>query len=156
MSTTNLQTLSILLERAEAERDQALAHLQEVRRVAEAARNQADQLGQYRSEYQQRWTQQFARGSSIDILGCYQNFGLRLDQAIDQQGLVANHNDARVERAQNTVRELEIRVASVRKLLERRRAEMSRSAQRQEQKATDEQAARAALAQFNPFVRLSA
>jgi hypothetical protein len=33
---------------------------------------------------------------------------------------------------------------------------MSRSAQRQEQKATDEQAARAALAQFNPFVRLSA
>ncbi|MBA4343805.1 MAG: flagellar export protein FliJ [Methylibium sp.] len=156
MSTTNLQTLSILLERAEAERDQALAHLQEVRRAAEAARSQADQLGQYRSEYQQRWTQQFARGSSIDILGCYQNFGLRLDQAIDQQGLVANHNDARVERAQNTVRELEMRVASVRKLLERRRAEMSRSAQRQEQKATDEQAARAALAQFNPFVRLSA
>lgn len=156
MSTTNLQTLSILLERAEAERDQALAYLQEVRRAAEAARSQADQLGQYRSEYQQRWTQQFARGSSIDILGCYQNFGLRLDQAIDQQGLVANHQDARVERAQEMVRELEMRVASVRKLLERRRAEMSRSAQRQEQKATDEQAARAALAQFNPFVRLSA
>lgn len=150
------QALTILLERAEAERDDALSQLQALMRQAEAARSQADQLGQYRSEYQQRWTQQFARGSSIDILGCYQNFGLRLDQAIDQQGLVANHSSARVERAQQTVRELEMRVASVRKLLERRRAEMSRSAQRQEQKATDEQAARAALAQFNPFVRLSA
>lgn len=155
-TTTSLQTLSVLLERAEAERDQALAHLQEVRRQAEAAQAQADQLGHYRSEYQQRWSQQFARHTTIDIVGCYQNFGLRLDQAIDQQGLIARHSGARLERAQASLRELELRVASVRKLLERRRQDLSRSAQRQDQKATDEQAARAALAQCNPFARLSA
>lgn len=155
-SISNLHTLGILLERAESERDQALAYLQEVRRQAEAAQAQHTQLGQYRNEYQQRWTQQFTRGSSIDIVGCYQTFGLRLDQAIEQQGLVARHSDARVERAQATLRELEVRVASIRKLIERRRAEMLRMAERREQKQTDEQAARAALAQHNPFARLSA
>jgi flagellar FliJ protein len=156
-SISNLQTLTVLLERAESERDQALAYLQDLRRQAEAAQTQHAQLGQYRSEYQQRWTEQFSRGgSTISIMGCYQTFGLRLDQAIEQQGLVARHSDARVERAQATLRELEVRVASIRKLIERRRAEMLRSAERREQKQSDEQAARAALAQHNPFARLSA
>ncbi|MCX2863825.1 flagellar export protein FliJ [Paucibacter sp. PLA-PC-4] len=150
------QALTILLERAEAERDDALSQLQALMRQAEAARSQADQLGQYRSEYQQRWTQTFARKTTIDIVGCYQNFGLRLDQAIDQQGSVSRYAEQRVERARETLRELEMRVASVRKLLERRSAERARMLNRQDQKATDEQAARAALAAFNPMMRLSA
>lgn len=153
---TNLQTLALLLERAEAERDQALAQLQDLRRQAEAAQAQAEQLGNYRNEYQQRWGQQFARGATIDIVGCYQSFGLRLDQAIEHQGMVARHSDARVERAESTLREQELRVASIRKLLERRRFEIARKVERQEQKTTDEQAARASLAQMNPFMRLSA
>jgi flagellar FliJ protein len=150
------QALNILLERAEAERDDALAKLQELQRQAEAAQAQAAQLGQYRSDYQQRWTQQFARQTTIDIVGHYQNFGQRLDQAIAQQGAVSQFAQQRVERAREALRDLELRVASVRKLIERRQGELRRSAQRREQKATDEQAARAALAQMNPFVRLSA
>jgi flagellar protein FliJ len=150
------QTLTILLERAEAERDNALAQLQELQRQAEAARQQSDQLGQYRSEYRQRWSQQFAQKTTIDIVGCYQNFGLRLDQAIDQQGGVSRYAEQRVERAREALRELEMRVASVRKLLERRSLERSRALNRQEQKATDEQAARAALQAFNPMLRVSA
>lgn len=150
------QALNILLERAEAERDDALAKLQELQRQAEAAQAQAQQLGQYRSDYQQRWTQQFARQTTIDIVGHYQNFGQRLDQAIAQQGAVSQFAQQRVERAREALRDLELRVASVRKLIERRQGELRRSAQRREQKATDEQAARAALAQMNPFVRLSA
>lgn len=150
------QALNILLERAEAERDDALAKLQELQRQAEAAQAQAQQLGQYRSDYQQRWTQQFARQTTIDIVGHYQNFGQRLDQAIAQQGAVSQFAQQRVERAREALRDLELRVASVRKLIERRQGELHRSAQRREQKATDEQAARAALSQMNPFVRLSA
>lgn len=150
------QALNILLERAEAERDDALAKLQELQRQAEAAQAQAQQLGQYRSDYQQRWTQQFARQTTIDIVGHYQNFGQRLDQAIAQQGAVSQFAQQRVERAREALRDLELRVASVRKLIERRQSELRRSAQRREQKATDEQAARAALSQMNPFVRLSA
>jgi flagellar FliJ protein len=156
MSTQNLQTLTILLERAEGERDTALAHLQALMQQAEQARGQAEQLGRYRSEYQTRWGQQFARSTTIDIMGCYQNFGQRLDQAITQQGSVTAYADQRVERAAAAVRELEMRVASVRKLLERRRFEMNRALERQDQKATDEQAARASRAAFNPLMRLSA
>jgi flagellar FliJ protein len=49
-----------------------------------------------------------------------------------------------------------MRVASITKLMDRRRMENTRAGQRQEQKATDEQAARASLSAFNPFMRLSA
>lgn len=155
-SSSNLQTLTILLERAETERDEALRQLQDAQARANQARAQHGQLAQYRVEYQQRWGQQFARQGTMDIVACYQNFGGKLDQAIDSQHLVANHADQRVERFRDTLRELELRVASIRKLIERRRLESSRALQRQEQKATDEQAARAALSAFNPFTRLSA
>src|SRR6478609_7063633 len=155
-SSSNLQTLSILLERAEAERDEAQRALQDCLARADTARAQHGQLTQYRGEYQQRWSQQFARQGTMDIVACYQNFGGKLDQAISSQSNVANHADQRVVRAREALRELEMRVASIRKLLERRRLETSRAAQRQEQKVTDEQAARAALAAFNPFMRLSA
>lgn len=150
------QALNILLERAEAERDAALAQLQLLLAQAEQARAQAQQLDQYRGEYQQRWSQQFARQTTIDIVGCYQSFGLRLDQAIDQQGFASRNADSRVERARAALRELELRVASVRKLMERRQAERTRAVQRQEQKTTDEQAARTALANFNAFARVTA
>jgi flagellar FliJ protein len=133
MSASNLQALSILLERAEAERDDALRALKEASQRADAARAQHGELAQYRQDYQQRWGQQFAR-----------------------QGHIAVHADQRVERARAVLMEREMRVASVRKLLERRRFDLARSAQRQEQKAMDEQAARAALSANNPFARLSA
>lgn len=156
MSASNLQTLAILLERAEADRDEAMRQLQDVQARADAARAQHGQLTQYRGEYQQRWTQQFSRQGTMEIVGCYQNFSGKLDQAIDNQGNVSQHADQRVVRARDALRELEMRVASIRKLIERRRLESSRATQRQEQKVTDEQAARAALAAFNPFMRLSA
>jgi flagellar protein FliJ len=156
MSSSNLQTLGILLERAEAERDEAQRQLREILLRAEQARAQHDQLEQYRSEYQQRWSQQFARQGTMDIVACYQNFGGKLDLAISSQGHVASHADQRVQRARENLRELELRVASIGKLLERRRLESSRAQQRQEQKSSDEQAARAALSAFNPFMRLSA
>lgn len=155
-ASQNLSALLILLERAEAERDQALQALQQARARAEAARIQANQLSDYRQEYQQRWTQQFAQRTTVDILGCYQTFGSRLDQAITSQGNVASHAEGHLSQAQELLREREMRVASVRKLIERRRQEQLRGQLRQEQKATDEQAARAALAAYTPAMRMSA
>ncbi|MDT8999352.1 flagellar export protein FliJ [Paucibacter sp. APW11] len=154
MSTTH--ALTLLLERAESERDEALRALQDAQQQANAARDQQGQLAQYRSEYQQRWTATFARATTVDILGCYQNFSGRLNQAIDQQGLISVHADRRVDMAREVLRERELRVASVRKLLERRRLDQLRLASRQEQKASDEQAARTAYASQHGFMRLSA
>lgn len=156
MSSSNLQALNVLLERAEAERDEALRFLQDAERRAQAARLQHDQLSQYRSDYQSRWKQEFAQRTTIQILGCYQNFGGRLDQAIGQQAGVADFADQRLDAARRVLQERELRVASVRKLIERRRAEALRTEMRQEQRATDEQAARAAARGGNPLNRLVA
>jgi flagellar FliJ protein len=153
---TNQQTLAILLERATGQRDEAQGALQDLLKRAERARAQHGQLTQYLGEYQQRWSQQFAQVGTMDIVSCYQNFRGRLDEAIDSQGHVATHADQRVARARESLVELETRVAAITKLLERRRLEFSRAQERQDQKATDEQAARASLSASNPYARLSA
>jgi flagellar FliJ protein len=138
-------TLSLLLERAEAERDAAAQVLHAASAQAQAARVQHGELAGYRQEYQQRWTQQFARSTTMDIVGCYQNFGQRLDQAVTSQGNVAQHADQRQERARDALRQAELRVAALRQLIKRREAEAQRADERREQRATDEFAARAHL-----------
>lgn len=143
MSIANLQVLNLLLDRAGADRDAAVQALQAAVSQAQAARAQHGQLAGYREDYQQRWTQAFSRApSTMDIVGCYQSFGQRLDQAVTSQGHVAQHADQRVERARAAVAEAELRMASVRKLIERRQAEQRLRTQRQEQRTADEFAAR--------------
>lgn len=156
MSAANLQTLTVLLERAEAERDEAMRAFQEAQQRASHARDQHGQLAQYRSDYQTRWTQTFAQRGTMDIVGCYQTFGLRLNQAIDQQHNVSSYADQRANMAREQLHSCELRVASIKKLLDRRRLEARQRVQRQEQKATDEMAARLALSSYSPFTRLSA
>lgn len=138
-------TLSLLLERAEAERDAAAQSLHAASAQAQAARAQHGELAGYRQEYQQRWTQSFAQATTMDIVGCYKSFGQRIDQAVDTQGHVAQHADQRQNRARELLREAELRVAALRQLIQRRQAEADRATQRQEQRASDEFAARAHL-----------
>jgi flagellar FliJ protein len=73
----------------------------------------------------------------------------RLTMAIDQQQRVVVHAQGRVERLLQLLREQEMRVASVRKLLERRLQELRLVADRREQKQTDEFAARAAWSRLS-------
>ena len=145
MSAPAQDTLSLLLERAEGERDAAAQALHAASAQAQAARAQADGLAGYRQEYQQRWALNFAQATTMSILGCYQNFGQRLNQAVDTQGHVAQHADQRQERARDLLRQAELRVAALRQLIARRQAEALKLAQRREQRATDEFAARAHL-----------
>lgn len=145
MSAPAKDTLALLLERAEKERDAAAQALHAASRQAEAARAQHGELAGYRQEYQQRWTQSFTQSATMDIVGCYQSFGRRIDQAVDTQGHVANHADARQQRAREALGQAELRVAALRQLLARRQAEADKIAQRREQRATDEFAARAHL-----------
>ena len=113
-------TLSLLLERAQAERDAAAQALHAATAQAEAARAQHGELTGYRQEYQQRWTQSFAQATTMDIVGCYQSFGQRLSQAVDTQGHVAQHADQRQDRARDALRQAELRVAALRQLIKRR------------------------------------
>ncbi len=140
----SLQTLNVLLDKIAAERDQAKVYLGECMARAQAAHTQADELKDYRSDYEVRWGQRFAKGGTMDLLTCYQNFSGKLEEAILSQGKLSSHADQRVELARTQLLALEMRVTAIQKLIDRRRAESERQQQRQEQKATDEFAARIA------------
>jgi len=136
------EALTLLLQQAEAERDESAAALSQARTRAEAARAQHEQLVAYRGEYRQRWSGRFAQGGAIELVHCYQTFTERLEQAIAQQGQVAAQCEQQLERARARLQERELRVQSVRKLIERRRHEQRRAEERRDQKLTDEAAQR--------------
>jgi flagellar FliJ protein len=147
MSTSEnraIEPLMALLGQAERERDDALSLARKAMDAQTAAQLQVDQLVAYRKEYEERFRTQFAQKSTVDILQCYQGFTLRLNQAIDQQRDVTAHATVRHDQARGVLREQEMRVASVRKLLERRLYELRLVADRRDQKQTDEFASRAA------------
>ena len=135
-------TLNTLLEQAEAERNQALAAFNQARARCDAARAQALQLDAYRADYRQRWSLQFAKGAALEIVRCYQGFADRLEAAIAQQGQAVGIAQAAQARAGDALTANELRVASVRKLIERRMLAERQANERREQKADDEQATR--------------
>ncbi len=138
-----IKTLQLLLEQAEAARDAALQALQQAQARAAQAHAQARSLGDYQQQYDQRWQQQFSdEGGSATLLMLQRQFGQRLSDAIGQQGAQAQLLDARVNAARLQLQERELRVASVRKLIERRQAELLVRELKAEQKRSDEFAAR--------------
>jgi flagellar protein FliJ len=140
----DLQPLMALLSHAESERDEALAHRQRMREALEAARAQSDQLLAYRRDYEQRWGERFAQPGGVQLLQSYHGFVNRLTLAIEHQGRVAEQTERKLERADETLQQQELRVASVLKLIERRVSEIELRGERNEQHQLDEMASRAA------------
>jgi flagellar protein FliJ len=146
---TSLQPLAALLAQSERERDMALAEQQRLRAASEAAAAQAQQLVDYRRQYEQRWSAQFTREGQIELVRCYQSFMERLTQAVDQQARIAEHAEQQLAGAVVALRTAETRCASVRKLIERRTNEMRTVAERREQAQSDEVSARVAWNQLD-------
>jgi flagellar protein FliJ len=144
MTHPTLQPLVILMEQAEAERDQALLRQRKIERALAAAQNQAEQLHEYRSEYEGRWSQQLKRGMAITLVQVYQDFVGRLHGAVDQQGQQVDRLRTELARCIADTVAAELRVASVGKLIERRESALVRSAAHREQKQMDEMSSRAA------------
>ena len=138
----SLRPLLMLLEQAETERNAALAALNERRLRSQAAQEQARQLEDYRGTYRQRWSAQFAQGAALSIVRCHHAYADRLDLAIGQQGLVVRQTDVAHEQAGQLLNACELRLASVRKLIERRAQMLRQQGERRDQKASDEQAMR--------------
>jgi flagellar FliJ protein len=137
-----LQPLLTLLAHVERERDTAMAEAKRVEMDHHAAQLQTERLQSYRREYEQRWGSQFGQGGGIDIVQCYHGFMTRLGQAIDAQERITLQTAQRLEFAQAAWLENEMRMASVRKLIERRGRELRGVADLREQKQLDEHAAR--------------
>jgi flagellar protein FliJ len=144
-----MHTLHLLLQRAESDRDTAFANCQHVTQTLQAADRQLDQLVNYRRDYEARWNEQFSRLGRMELVRCYQEFTDRLSRAIDQQHLAVQAASKQKEMALQTLRERELRVASVSKLIDRRSREARLADDRQEQKMFDEMAARS---QRNPLI----
>lgn len=139
----DLQTLALLLAQAERRRSDALAEQMKCEAARRAAAAQAEQLVEYRREYEQRWSAQFCREGRIELVRCYQGFMQRLTQAVEQQQRAAAHAEAQVERAEAIVRGHEVRAASLKKLVERRVRQGEANDARNEQRESDDRAVRA-------------
>ena len=136
--TTN--PLATVLQHAESERDQALAALRRAEEQWRRLQAQAEQLLNYRGEYEQRWSTRFAQRGTPEIVACYRSFNDRLDEAIVQQRAQASAANAQCERLRAALAAAELRVASVKKLIERRLAEQRRVQAMRDQRQTDETA----------------
>lgn len=139
-----MQPLNVLLEQAERERDEALARQHRAESALRGAEHQADQLVAYRGECERRWGDRMRAGTTPTLMHCHQAFMARLQNAMDMQGDVVRRHRSEVERSREHTLAQELRVASVRKLMERREAALSQHADRAEQKMFDEIATRAA------------
>jgi flagellar FliJ protein len=139
-----LQPLLSLLEQTRAERDQTLAEHQRRRAELQSAEAQAAQLAGYRDDYARRFGSSFQRSGALELMQCYQGFMTRLDGAAAQQRRNTELARSAADAAQARLLAAELRVASVDKLIERRRAEAALAHERREQKAGDEFAARMA------------
>ena len=142
-----LQPVMTLLTQCERERDELAVACQRAAMSHRSATAQAEQLLVYRGEYEQRWAEQFKTDGRMELVNCYRGFMDRLTQAVEQQQRVVVHAQAALDQAKLKLRDGEIRVASVRKLIERRQAERRRAAMRQEQRSTDEAALQASWRQ---------
>jgi flagellar FliJ protein len=142
-----LAMLQVLLEREQKRRDDVQAQLRAALQNVQTQQQQAEGLTTYRGEYCQKWSGQFQQAASMEILRSYHGFLSRLDQAITQQQNVIAHAERQVEAVRQRLIEREIRVATVERLMQRRRALLARADDRRDQKNMDELAQRLATRQ---------
>ena len=142
MPLKSIALLQTVLTSAEADRDTAQGLMRQAEQQSQQARQQADSLHQYRSEYDQRWVARFRQSGTPELLQCHRSFGQRLDDAIGMQDNTQQHLAQRLQQARQALLAREQRVAAVRKLIERRQTELRQQTERREQRNTDEAALR--------------
>lgn len=133
--------LSVALEMALRHRDDARRLLQDARNARQAAQDQLDQLSGYAQETQNRWGMRPDAAVQPEVMYHHYQFMNRLEHAMGlQTGVVGSHVE-RVGAAEQTLLEAELRLASLKKLVEKRQRDALLAQTRREQKQTDERAA---------------
>ncbi len=133
-------TLQTLIELAERQRDAARSALMQAEGASNRALAQLDQLMSYQADYRARAPGTEGLAAPIELLRCHQGFMGRLDQALEQQRAAVQSGHAELLRRRLQLQQAELKLASVRKLIERRQAESGRLASRREQQRSDEAA----------------
>lgn len=136
-----LSALSVAVELAERKRDEARRVLQDARRSQQAALDQMEQLKGYAQETQNRWGMRANASVQPEVMYHHYQFMDRLQHAMMLQTTVVASHDERVIAAQQGLLATELRLASLKKLAEKRRKEFELLQSRRDQKQTDERAA---------------
>lgn len=137
----NLNALKVAVDAATRQRDDVRRLLQQARRSREAAQGQLTQIESYAAEIQARWgVQEGALIPPERLFHHYQFLG-RLEHAAGLQQTVLSDQDQRVAQIVQVLLKAELRLTSLRKVLERRAQEYVQQQMRRDQKQTDESAA---------------
>lgn len=145
---SSLNAFVVAVELAERQRDAARQTLGRVQSARQAAQAQLVQLSGYAAETQGRWGMRAGAAVQPEVMHHHYQFMGRLDHAIGLQTQALSGQDQRVDQARQALLQAELRLSSLRKVLERRRAELALLAQRREQKQTDERASQRAAARM--------
>lgn len=137
----DLSPLLVAIEVAERKRDEARHTLQDALLAQQSARAQLDQLRGYARETEARWGVRADTRMQPEVLYHHYQFMGRLDHAAGLQDGVVDAHAQRVEQATRAVLAAELRLASLRKVVEARRKDMLLQQARRDQKQTDERAA---------------
>lgn len=143
---SSLNAFVVAVELAERQRDAARQTLKNLQGARQAAQAQLEQLSGYASETEQRWGMRAGAAVQPEVMHHHYQFMGRLDHAIGLQTQAVHGQDQRVERARQQLLQAELRLASLRKVLERRQSELALLLQRRDQKQTDERASQRAAA----------
>jgi flagellar FliJ protein len=131
----------LAIEMAESKRDQALAELKRKRQGLAFAQSQMQQLMQYASETELRWTRNAQLSTTPELMRHHYQFMERLQQAIGLQETVLTNSQRTVQTAEQVLLQAEVRLAGLKQVLTQRLAEVDKQQQRQDQKQMDEFAA---------------
>ena len=138
MSTLN--ALTVAVEVASRKRDEARRLLQDAQGAQQAAQDQLNQLQGYARETEGRWGMRADAAVQPEVMFHHYQFMDRLGHAVGLQTGVVSDHASRVQGATRTLLEAELRLASLRKVVEKRQQDHERQQMRREQKQTDERA----------------
>lgn len=138
MSTLN--ALTVAVEVASRKRDEARRLLQDAQGAQQAAQDQLNQLQGYARETEGRWGMRADAAVQPEVMFHHYQFMDRLGHAVGLQTGVVSDHASRVQDAARTLLEAELRLASLRKVVEKRQHDHERQQMRREQKQTDERA----------------
>ncbi len=134
--------LQPLLDMANSRMDDAARKLGELIASDRAVEEKLELLINYRQEYQARFIDAARNGIGPDAWRNYSAFLLKLDEAIAHQQRVASESKRRVEAGQQEWVDQRNRVKAFDTLSNRHQAQQARKEAKQEQRLTDEHAAK--------------
>ena len=138
---SSLNSLAVAVDVASRKRDAARKVLQDALAAQQAARAQLDQLEDYARETESRWGMKADTAMQPEVM--YHDYQVmnRLGHAASMQTGVVGDQAGRVESAQRALLEAELRLTSLRKVVDKRRHDLELQQMRRDQKQTDERAA---------------